>query len=215
VASLDLAGCAAVSGLTVQRKIAQHAINLRSQDPAVRQEAVIALGNLRDVRATRVVEEMLNDPDTVVRANAAAALGKIGDRSVLPSLQKALSDKKHLVRWDVVRALGTMGDSSVVPDLARVVVRDPNANVRRAAVEALGSIGDQSVVPALIGALGDNDESVAYAASQRLERLTGKRFGPNISQWQEWWAAESRQLAPGSGAKGGTTDTPKDAGDGK
>ncbi|MBM4081084.1 MAG: HEAT repeat domain-containing protein [Planctomycetes bacterium] len=194
-------------GCSHDRAIAKAAVKLQNPDAAVRRAAVVALGEMRDPKATRVLVEMLNDPDTVVRANAAAALGKVGDGSAVPALQKALADKKHWVRWDAARALGLIGDKAGVPDLTRVATQDANANVRRAAVEALAAIGDKSAIAALVKAVGDNDGSVAYAASRALEALTGKSLGANPLQWREWWGKEGKNLAATADAKGDSEPT--------
>lgn len=72
---------------------------LEDGDPAVRKQAVIALGDRRDQRATREIIRSLKDGDDDVRLEAVVALGKIGDaRAVEPLIEKLKSYDYFYVR---------------------------------------------------------------------------------------------------------------------
>ena len=68
-------------------------------DPGVRRQAVKALGDMGDSRATTEVIAKLNDGDDDVRLEAVIALGKIGDpQAVEPLIEKLESDDYFYVR---------------------------------------------------------------------------------------------------------------------
>jgi HEAT repeat protein len=72
---------------------------LKDRDPAVRRQAVIALGERGDRRATEDVIRSLNDSDDAVRLEAVIALGKIADpRAVEPLIVKLKSYDYFYVR---------------------------------------------------------------------------------------------------------------------
>jgi vesicle coat complex subunit len=65
---------------------------LKDDDPAIRRQAVIALGDRRERRATDEIIRSLKDVDDDVRLEAVIALGKIGDaRAVEPLIEKLKS----------------------------------------------------------------------------------------------------------------------------
>jgi HEAT repeat protein len=72
---------------------------LEDVDPGVRRQAVIALGDLGDRRATGAIIGSLKDRDDDVRLEAVVALGKIGDpRAVEPLIEKLKSYDYFYVR---------------------------------------------------------------------------------------------------------------------
>lgn len=72
---------------------------LKDSDPAVRRQAINALGNMGDRRATEEIIRSLKDSDDAVRLEAVIALGKIGDvRAVEPLIEKLKSDDYFYVR---------------------------------------------------------------------------------------------------------------------
>ena len=72
---------------------------LKDDDPAVRRQAVIALGDRGDRRATGGVIRSLKDRDDDVRLEAVIALGKIGDpRAIDPLIEKLKSYDYFYVR---------------------------------------------------------------------------------------------------------------------
>lgn len=72
---------------------------LKDGDPAVRRQAVIALGDWRDRTAVVEIIRSLKDTDDDVRLEAVVALGKIGDaRAVEPLIEKLKSYDYFYVR---------------------------------------------------------------------------------------------------------------------
>ena len=184
------------------KTVKENVRNLTHEDPDVRRQAVVALGERRNPDVLKIVCAVLDgDKDAMVRASAAEALGKIGDPGAIPSLVKALSDEYYPVRWDALKALGELKAESALPDIERLARTDRQSDCRQAAVIALGKIGGKEVIGTLIDALGDKDESVGYFASQNLARLTGKNFGIQPTKWTQWWDDNrDKPLPPPAGA---------------
>lgn len=61
-------------------------------DPRVREEAVLALGDLGDATLGEVVTRRLKDDSLAVRAAAVYALGRIGGQAVVPVLRRAVEE---------------------------------------------------------------------------------------------------------------------------
>lgn len=81
---------------------------LKDSDPAVRRQAVIALGDRKDRRATGEIIRSLKDRDDDVRLEAVVALGKIGDpRAVEPLIEKLKSYDYFYVRKKAAYTLYT------------------------------------------------------------------------------------------------------------
>jgi HEAT repeat protein len=64
---------------------------LADPNPAVREQAVVALGQSHDSRHKELLAPYLNDPAVTVQVAAARALGEIGNRGAIAALQKRLS----------------------------------------------------------------------------------------------------------------------------
>lgn len=62
------------------------------QDPKIRSEAVLYLGNVKDTGSKHILRERLIDDNLAVRACAIYALGQIGDASMIATLEKAFED---------------------------------------------------------------------------------------------------------------------------
>ena len=78
---------------------------LKDPDAWTRIEAVMALGNVRDVKGVPALIDALKDETWEVRFDAAEALGKIGDARAVPALIDALKDEYEFVRGSVAHAL--------------------------------------------------------------------------------------------------------------
>ena len=112
----------------------------------------------------------LDSPDEGQRLQVAQALGETGDARAVAPLIRVLRDKGTL-RSTAATSLHNLGRLAL-PTLL-VVVADPaeTKNVRLWTISTLGETGDQSAVAPLIGALGDTDSDIRYAAAQVLGRL--------------------------------------------
>jgi len=115
-------------------------VQLRASDPAVRLDAVAALGRLgREARpAVPAMTEVLADANVPIRKMAALVLGDLGRtaKRAIPALIEALHDDHEGVRRRVVMALGQIGTEDAVPAL-KEALEDSSEGVRKAAAWAL------------------------------------------------------------------------------
>jgi len=178
--------------------VAEHIAALRDQDWAVREEAAILLGNLKDARAVRPLVSMLRDQDRSVREAAigalifigepavialgncladhelpvqeaaSAILASIADERVLDPLLSALQNPDWIVRMHAAKAVGRIQHPQSIDPLI-VLLRDRVKAVREEASSALASIGD-AAIPALTQMLGDHDWLVRLHAVEALGR---------------------------------------------
>ncbi len=86
--ALGLAGDA--QGLAKLRELTSHL------EPAVRYEAVLALGETADQGSREALLRRLADDSLAVRSCAIYALGELRDPSVIPILRKAVADSAGL-----------------------------------------------------------------------------------------------------------------------
>jgi HEAT repeat protein len=160
----------------------------QDKSPAVREAAATSLGKLARGGSKEVVElgEALKDKEPRVRAAAAEALGQhcrvdsqIAQDAV-PRLTELLQDADANVRVQSAFALGRMGTTAApaVAVLAKLVVNDKVASVRKEAAKTLAAIGadSRSAVQELIQALADSQTDVRQYAA-----LTLGKIGPDAA----------------------------------
>ena len=99
---------------------------MSDQEPSVRAEVALALGEFHDLRAFDVLSESLIDPDPKVRASAAKALGKLQDARAVDFLITKLIDPDNSVRSAVAESLGKIQDTRAVNFLASSL-KDPDS----------------------------------------------------------------------------------------
>jgi HEAT repeat protein len=67
--------------------------SLSHPEAAIREHAVIALGEIQDVRVMSVLIEMLRDPERIVKMQTMQALGKLRDQRAIPALQEIVLNR--------------------------------------------------------------------------------------------------------------------------
>ncbi len=99
--------------LAVLRQVVQPApTGAPPLEPALRIDAIDALGHTQDAALRPDLEGLLDDADETVQAEAAAALGRLGDPAALARLRVKLEKKcSARVRLTAARALLELGDS--------------------------------------------------------------------------------------------------------
>ena len=170
-----LAGCcgeASFQGKRVSTWVAQ----LKDKDPAQRQEAVRALGQIGP-GAVAVLASALQDPNINVRVAAADALGRIGEdaKAAVTALNDSLKDPDKTVRRHAAFALGIIDPENkvVVPALIESL-KDQDLEVRRLAAVALGRFGREAraAVPALNEAMKvETDDWYRRIVRDALEKI--------------------------------------------
>jgi HEAT repeat protein len=133
---------------------------LKSPDAAVRYQAAITLGKLKDPRAIQPLIVALKDADFSVRLQAAGALGKLGEPAIIP-LSAVFNDPDVNARRSAAYALGEIkGPRAVDPLVA--ALKDANRLVRRDAAEALGKIRDIRAIGPLISGIADDESTFEF-----------------------------------------------------
>jgi HEAT repeat protein len=130
---------------------------LRSRDPAVREEAVRLAGAFLDARALPALVDLLRDPQSSIRGQA----------------QKAIADIRY---YEEQRRLlagkgGKAGDP--LQELVGLLKNDAPA-VRLAAVQALARTRAPEALPALVRLRKDPDPTVREAVEKALDALTAE-----------------------------------------
>jgi len=159
-------------------------------DLDVRHHAVPALGKLGDERAFDPLVEALRDQE--LQHASALALGELGDARAVPLIVEALDNATHLdadamTCRRLIDALSLLvrgpypGHSprrEAMRALVDLLTRD-NWRVRAMSSETLGEIGsargslERYAVEALVGALGDESDSVRLNAAKALRLIGG------------------------------------------
>ncbi len=153
---------------------------LQDTDAEVREHAVMALGRLRDRRATAPLIAALADTSADLRESAAMALGQLRDPASVEPLIALLGDKTPGVREQVAFALGQVRDLRAVDPLIAAIA-DANADVREQAVFALAQLRDKRATPKLVGALSDSSADVREQAAFALSQLRDPAAAPALA----------------------------------
>jgi HEAT repeat protein len=182
---------------------------LRADNLATRQDAVLALGRIGDSRAVPALLETSNPELTV---GVAGALAMIGDRRAYAPLLDLLGHDDGAIRRAVISALNSLGHPDMAADIVRLcrvpqpLVResavrvagyigfpecaesilacchDDSTNVRRAAVEVLSALEDDRGLVALAAALADDEPGVRAAAARALGQMAGADAWPLLQK---------------------------------
>ena len=114
-------------------------VALTDADPAVRQEAVYALGEIRTDAAIETLKHSLQDPEARVREAAVDAFADVGGEKSARALAAVLNDPDASLRLEVVDALGEIGGQTAIR-LLRQASADPHSTVREAAIGRLAEL---------------------------------------------------------------------------
>jgi HEAT repeat protein len=149
--------------------VAEQIAALRDEDWAIREEAAVLLGRLKDSRAVLPLVSILKDRDRSVREAAMAALASIGEPSV-EAVGGCLADPDLSVQEAASAVLASIADDRVLEPLLRAL-RSSDWIVRMHATKALGRLKHPDSVPALIPLLQDKVKAVRAEASSALAAI--------------------------------------------
>jgi HEAT repeat protein len=138
--------------------------------PAVRAEAVAAIGRLGDEDAAMLLFELLGDESELIQESAMGALSRLAPERVVPLLLQALASPEVQVRVRAAETLGLLRDTETAPALV-ALSRDSREDVRRAAIKALGEIEAPGVGGLLRSALSDPSSLVRQQAVLSIGQL--------------------------------------------
>jgi HEAT repeat protein len=144
---------------------------LMDDDPQIRADAVVRLGQARAGDAVDSLVVLLDDPDEIVRASAIRALAQIGNPKVVPDLTKFADDPLTSVRKQVCQALGQLNSPDGIDTLEKMLY-DPDDGIRLVAARNLGFIDHPRALEVLIKtSLYDENEIVR----QHVVKVIGQR----------------------------------------
>ena len=140
---------------------------LSDKSSAVRRNAALLLGLLRDNNSVDALGAALKDSDTRVAKAAVDALGAISNSNALNFLFTALKHESPEIRRISVIAIGKMHAKEAEEALIPLLI-DTNEWVRAAAVEAVGKTGSEKAAEALTQLLSDESGLVRIAVIEAL-----------------------------------------------
>jgi HEAT repeat protein len=155
--------------------------------PSVRQGIVMALGQLRNVKALPAVLLEIDSKDEEVAAAAAIAVGRIASKSQLDDADRkqavaAISNRYSTaatspaaLREALLAAMGDLGDKSFIP-LLDGALQDDSAPVRLAAVNSLAQLNSTASAPAIEKLIADSDRGVRGSVISALRLLGGAQY---------------------------------------
>jgi HEAT repeat protein len=149
--------------------VAEQIAALNDEDWAIREEAAILLGGLKDPRSVSPLVSALRDRDGSVREAAMGALMSIGEPSVV-ALGACLTDPELSVQEAASSVLASIADARVLDPLVRAL-HSSDWIVRMHAVKALGRIRDPGSVQSLIPLLQDTVKAVREETASALAAI--------------------------------------------
>ena len=110
-----------------------------SDDPAMRQSAVFAMGRSADSRWLPVIFHEMGSSDPAMRYEAANACREMGEEEAVPHLASLAQDPDHQVQLSAILAMGGIGGVEAQKALRRYA-RSHDDSIREAAEEALAAM---------------------------------------------------------------------------
>jgi len=143
--------------------------DLKSSNAAVKQKAIIIIGNSGMKEAVPGIIDLLgNDKSIEIRRLAAVALGNLRDDRAVPFLIQALQKSKEMgLRKDITNALFGFKDRKAVEALLNLL-KDLSPMLRRQVISMLGKSGDLSAAPEVEKYLNDISSDVRLACLDYL-----------------------------------------------
>jgi HEAT repeat protein len=135
------------------------------------EEAIQALGELRDKSTIEPLCELLTHENWTVRVAAVNALMAFNGPNVVNALIESLQDIDWHVRYETTIALGKLGDDQAVEPLIEAL-KDEEWIVSMFAARALGSLKDPRATQPLIERLHDHDWFVRASAAKALAEIS-------------------------------------------
>lgn len=126
---------------------------LQDDDPRVREGAIYALCDLRELNAYQMMIEALEGEVDDVRAAAAWGLRDCQDPAAVPVLQVVLKAQDPDVRIKALEALGANDTREAMP-VVRAAMNDPDPDVKYAATLSLLELAGEQWLQELSGIIG-------------------------------------------------------------
>lgn len=134
---------------------------LQDEDYRVREAAIYALCDLRDINAYNLMVEVLENEQDSVREAAAWGLRDSTDPEAVPVLKVVLKAEDSDVRIKALEALGGNDTPQAMP-VVREAMNDPDPDVKYAAVLSLLELAGESWLHELSGIIGRTSGETLY-----------------------------------------------------
>lgn len=169
---------------------------LRDPDPALREVAAVALGEIGSRTAVEPLIGGLTDPEGSVRYWVVASLGQLRAEEAVEPLVVMLADDARGVRSAVAGALATIGSREAVEPLIEYL-DDPSPWTRATIAYALGELGSEQAVEPLLATLDidDQDVNVRRAVIVALGQINSPRSDEALRRALDDQDAEVRRYA--------------------
>ena len=151
---------------------------LRDENFGVQDAAMHSLMEIKRESTAYMLLPLLRE-DAFLRNTALAIIKEIGKVAV-PLLTILLKDKDGHVRKFALDLIYEIQYCNYPEKIVKLLMEDPNANVRAAAAKTLGILQHKEAVPQLINALRD-EEWVCFSALEALTELNDERAVDSIT----------------------------------
>ena len=152
---------------------------LRDENPGVQDAAMRSLINIGGEATAYMVLPLLRE-EAYLRNTAIIILKEIGPASV-QLLKPLLKDKDDDIRKFAVDLICEIKECDYPQEIGRILVNDPNPNVRASAARAIGVLDYKEALPRIIQVLKD-EEWVCFSALETLALMKDESsVGPVIS----------------------------------
>ncbi|MEO1792542.1 MAG: HEAT repeat domain-containing protein [Cyanobacteria bacterium J06629_19] len=142
-----------------------------SENPALREAAVVTLRYLNQVVRYEPALALANDESEEVRRSAVLTLGHLNDEAVVPTLCSTLiTDSDWQVRRNAAQAIDLHVAPEAIPALTSALA-DEHWQVRKFTARALQRVADDTAIPSLVKALSDEYSDVRRDAAIALGNL--------------------------------------------
>lgn len=149
-------------------------VGLRDENSFVRATSAKCLGDVgADSDVAQLARLLANDPVKIVRKRSAEALTLLGGPDAVAALVGALEDPMQKVRLAALKGVARLDPAAGFAPLSRLLLDDPEWEVRVQAAGVLGVGGDVNALPFLELAEEDPNEMVRAAAAAALRALQG------------------------------------------
>ena len=129
----------------------QHIISLLRdwENKAARDKILSEIHLFDKEKLIDILNSLLYDPDPYLQSYAIDVLRVLDKQRALILLLPLLNTPEAGLRWFICEILADDGDERAVEPLAKVLLEDPDGDVRLMAAVALRRIGDSRAIPSL------------------------------------------------------------------
>jgi HEAT repeat protein len=164
----------AEEGAKILRSLITHS------DWAVRSHAVRTVGEVNDPSLLPELCAALADERVEVRESTSRILSWMGTTKELPALRVSANDPAAVVRGHAAAALARIGGIKEQETVKRLLLEDPDPEVRAQVAISLGDIGKREFVDLLCEALADASDVVRSHAAAALGAIGDKSARPAL-----------------------------------